>query len=273
MAKKKSTVTAHREKMSELHGYIQGNLDDDLSLDALAERVGMSRFHLHRIYKEVMGRTLGEAVRVMRLDRARADLIEGRLSLKEIATKAGYTTIGAFGRAFREEWGMPPISWIARHSDMGGGVPELSNVTWRVEQTDELAFATPDPDVESDAPSSRAVMILSDRDGGTCLLEAVPCQGRKRAPEGAILVDAGRNLVVSWRTRLSRLDEIMSEGKAMIDHGLGGAPQDGAASAVKAFFVIRPAGPAFPGVDAAVNVDLHVPIAPAARPLRVTEAA
>lgn len=40
--------------------HIQAHLDSDLDLDTLAERVGFSAYHYHRIFREIIGEPVKE---------------------------------------------------------------------------------------------------------------------------------------------------------------------------------------------------------------------
>jgi len=51
--------------------HIQTNLEDDLSLGMLAERVGFSTYHFHRLFRDALGEPVKEYVRRLRLEKAR----------------------------------------------------------------------------------------------------------------------------------------------------------------------------------------------------------
>jgi AraC family transcriptional regulator len=46
------------EKLLPVLVHIQANLDEDLSLDAVAKRAQLSPFHFHRLFRAAIGETL-----------------------------------------------------------------------------------------------------------------------------------------------------------------------------------------------------------------------
>ena len=58
------------QRINTVIGHIRENLNDDLSLEALARVAGFSPFHFHRIFKSITGETINEIVTRLRLERA-----------------------------------------------------------------------------------------------------------------------------------------------------------------------------------------------------------
>lgn len=88
--------------------YIAAHLDETLDLDALARVAYFSPYHFHRIYRGLLGETVNDTVRRLRLHRAAIDLLDRDLNIEQAARRAGYTSQAAFTRAFRAEYGEPP---------------------------------------------------------------------------------------------------------------------------------------------------------------------
>ena len=88
--------------------YIQSHLESDLTLEILAGRVGFSRYHFHRIFREVIGEPAKEYIRRLRMDRAAYRLKISEETIMRIALDAGFTTHESFTRAFQRQFGMPP---------------------------------------------------------------------------------------------------------------------------------------------------------------------
>lgn len=91
--------------------HIYENLDDDSSLDALADIACMSRHHWHRIFKAMTGETLAEAVRRLRLHKAAILLVQEDTPVSKIAERVGYPNPASFSRAFSATYGMSPNSF------------------------------------------------------------------------------------------------------------------------------------------------------------------
>lgn len=78
------------------------------TLAELADLVGISAGHLRRAFKQSTGCTLGEHIRTVRLDRARALLSGTDMPLKEIAVRVGFTSAYGFTVAFERLTGEAP---------------------------------------------------------------------------------------------------------------------------------------------------------------------
>ena len=62
----------YTERIQRVVDYVAGHLDEELDLETLA-RVGcLSPYHFHRIYRGLLGETVNETVRRLRLRRARS---------------------------------------------------------------------------------------------------------------------------------------------------------------------------------------------------------
>ena len=88
--------------------HLEAHLDEDLSLDRLAEVGCLSRFHFHRIWRAHTGETVAETVVRLRLMRASGEIAREGLSLSAIARRAGYGSQAAFTRAFVRYFGTTP---------------------------------------------------------------------------------------------------------------------------------------------------------------------
>jgi AraC family transcriptional regulator len=88
--------------------YIESHLSEELSLDAIADAVGISRFHLSRAFAVSTGRSLTAYVRARRLSQAARTLAQGAPDILSLALDSGYGSHEAFTRAFRQHFGLPP---------------------------------------------------------------------------------------------------------------------------------------------------------------------
>lgn len=88
--------------------YIESHLTDALSLDDIAAAGGVSRFHMCRAFGEVTGRSVGQYIRGRRLSAAARSLIGGAPDILSAALEAGYGSLEAFTREFRDEFGRTP---------------------------------------------------------------------------------------------------------------------------------------------------------------------
>lgn len=94
--------------------HIGDNLDRELDLNALAEIACLSPYHFHRIYAGMLGETVSDTVRRLRLHHAAGALVESEAAIADIAARARYGSVAAFGRAFQSAYGMAPAAYRKR---------------------------------------------------------------------------------------------------------------------------------------------------------------
>ena len=112
----------YQRQLDAVTDYIYAHLDDDLSLDRLADVSGFSPYHWHRIYRAVRGETAAQTVRRLRLERAAAMLAQNAWPLERIARRAGFTSTDAFSRAFQRAYDRTPGRF---RSDRAGGANQV----------------------------------------------------------------------------------------------------------------------------------------------------
>lgn len=84
------------------------------SLDELAGHAGMSRRSLTRHIRARTGGSLGEWLKRVRLARAQELLVTGVRGLDDVAARCGFPDAHALRAAFRVEFGLTPLQWLAR---------------------------------------------------------------------------------------------------------------------------------------------------------------
>lgn len=89
--------------------------EPSLNVEAVAEYVGMSRVHLHRKLKELMGQSTSDYIRTLRLRNAGVLLKGKKLNISEVAYALGFTNLSHFCNLFREFYGMSPKEYMNQH--------------------------------------------------------------------------------------------------------------------------------------------------------------
>jgi AraC family transcriptional regulator len=102
---------SYSERIQRVADYLTTHLDEEVGLETLAREACLSPYHFHRIYRGLLGETVNETVRRLRLHRAAMDLLDRELSIERTARRAGYASQAAFTRAFRAEYGQPPARY------------------------------------------------------------------------------------------------------------------------------------------------------------------
>jgi len=96
------------EKFAPLLRWAAERLNDKLSVEDLAAEAAMSPRNFARAFQRETGVTPAKAVERLRLDRARADLEDGALSVERIAEASGFGDPERMRRAFLRVYGRPP---------------------------------------------------------------------------------------------------------------------------------------------------------------------
>ena len=94
-------------KMRRVLSYINDNLSGELTVEALAEQVYLSRYHFMRLFKAQTGSTVHAYVRQKRLLTA-ARLIREGVPAVQAAAESGFGDYSAFHRAFKASFGVSP---------------------------------------------------------------------------------------------------------------------------------------------------------------------
>lgn len=88
---------------------IDRQIDQDLSIERLADEACLSRFHFHRIFSALTGESVHALTTRMRMQRALALTRQGqRPQWKAVAASVGYRSPDVFARAFKRHFGCPP---------------------------------------------------------------------------------------------------------------------------------------------------------------------
>lgn len=95
-------------RLSRVLGYVEDNLEGDLTIDRLASVACLSRFHFVRSFKAAVGRSPHRYVSAKRLDRAKTLLASADRSLVDIALTLQFSCQANFTRAFRHATGQTP---------------------------------------------------------------------------------------------------------------------------------------------------------------------
>jgi AraC family transcriptional regulator len=115
VAASESTRREYAARMNRVVDHIQSHLAEPLNLERLADVACFSPFHFHRLFRAWMGETLQEFVHRLRLERAAQLLVFNPLmSISDIALECGFSSPGAFARAFKGAFGVSGSEWRKR---------------------------------------------------------------------------------------------------------------------------------------------------------------
>jgi AraC family transcriptional regulator len=99
-------------KLKRVLAYIEENLDEEISLSAIANEVGMSQHYFSRLFKKSTGITPYQYVLKARIEQAKKLLLQSQLSIAEIALEVGFASQSHFTQSFKRFTGVTPRQLI-----------------------------------------------------------------------------------------------------------------------------------------------------------------
>jgi len=90
---------------------VHAKMEDDLSLDEMAQSVGLSTAHFARMFRKSTGETPHQFVLRQRLERAKAMLRAPDARVLDVAVACGFKTQQHFAQVFRDFWGVSPTEY------------------------------------------------------------------------------------------------------------------------------------------------------------------
>lgn len=88
--------------------YMQGAYTRQVTVQEIADFVGLSRSQLFRVFERSCGKSPKQTLQDMRLEQARLLLRTTGLSVEQVALSSGLTSAAQLGVAFRERFGLSP---------------------------------------------------------------------------------------------------------------------------------------------------------------------
>ena len=96
------------ERILAVKQYVREHIDEPLRREVLAAIAGFSVPHFQRVFSANTGENIAGYVRRVRLERAGRKLRMGAVDITEVALAAGYDSHAAFGKAFKQQYGLSP---------------------------------------------------------------------------------------------------------------------------------------------------------------------
>ncbi|HMG33263.1 MAG TPA: AraC family transcriptional regulator [Blastocatellia bacterium] len=95
-------------RLREVLSFIEDNMNQDVSLTAIAQVAGISVSHLKTLFRESMGVPVHQYLIRRRLERAKTLIGEGKLSINQIALETGFTHQSHLARHMKRVLGVSP---------------------------------------------------------------------------------------------------------------------------------------------------------------------
>ncbi|GAA3521665.1 AraC family transcriptional regulator [Aquimarina addita] len=91
--------------------YLNDNFRDKISLEKISKDIGISKYHLHRLFREINGNTPLEYLTAIRLENAKNKLRYSKDSIFEIAISCGFDSLPYFSNIFKKFVGLSPTTY------------------------------------------------------------------------------------------------------------------------------------------------------------------
>ncbi|GAA3401067.1 helix-turn-helix domain-containing protein [Paenibacillus hodogayensis] len=102
------SVSRQTKTIREVMNYVQQHVDEELSLQKVADRFALSVSYLSKLFKDESGVNFSDFVMELRMGKAREWLVHTDMPIKDIADKIGYASVQNFNRVFKQWSGLPP---------------------------------------------------------------------------------------------------------------------------------------------------------------------
>ncbi|MGI6696122.1 MAG: ABC transporter substrate-binding protein [Christensenellales bacterium] len=100
--------------------YLKQHFRGPVSIQALADSLGVSRSHLYKQFKDTVGQSPQEYLMRLRLRLAATQLLQGNQSMDQIAANCGLRDKGYLSRVFKRYYQMPPGAYRSMHMQAAG---------------------------------------------------------------------------------------------------------------------------------------------------------
>ena len=157
--------------------YIDANLGGRLTLAELADAACFSRFHFHRVFSAVIGETLADYIRRVRLQRAAARLTQcPKDTITTIALDCGFSSPSVFARAFREHFGVCASDWRRSGGAAAAGRKErkAERNGGQADRKGRAAGAGDPPYAQAHQPERRKAMEKLEKSAYTVEVKELP---------------------------------------------------------------------------------------------------
>ncbi|WP_145414292.1 response regulator [Paenibacillus xylanexedens] len=104
----------HDDIVSSVHAYIQNHLSDGISLQIIADHVGLHPVYLSKVYKTATGETIGDYLFRLRMQRAVHLLTQTDLKVADVSKKLGFMAPPHFIKIFKKQYGCTPQEYRNR---------------------------------------------------------------------------------------------------------------------------------------------------------------
>ena len=191
--------------------FIEAQLSEGLTIEALAKEAFLSPFHFARAFKGATGTTPHRYLTYRRIERAKALIAEGELPLAEVADECGFSSQAHFTRRFKQFVGTTP----GEYRKVSGAMP--SRAASRREDARDSKTIDLTPERHGDVVSMNVSGQIVTAATSGAFREAV--RNATRKTDRAVILDMGEHSIISsWgaRTILLIARELQSQDTKLV---------------------------------------------------------
>jgi len=117
-----------------------------VDLDRLAAAAGLSKYHFLRLFRATYGLTPAQYVSERRIERAQDLLRSSNLTVTEVCTAVGFSSLGSFSSRFRALVGESPRDFQRRYAATGAPhIPGCVIFMWGLAERSAIEEKPEDP--------------------------------------------------------------------------------------------------------------------------------
>ncbi len=122
------TSEEHFKRIRKVLNYIDENLENELSLEKLAEIGAYSAFHFHRIFRGIIGETLQEYINRKRLEKSAMTLShQKQKSIEDVFSEVGFKSHSTFSKTFKKHFGISPTDFRKKSPEKFSKILQMSS--------------------------------------------------------------------------------------------------------------------------------------------------
>lgn len=111
-----STALMRDESMKLAIGFIKSHINEKMSLEEIANEVGLSKFYFLREFKKMTGETPFVFINKTRCENAKKMLKTGQYTIKEVCEKNGFDDLSYFSKNFKRYTGQTPSGYLKKNT-------------------------------------------------------------------------------------------------------------------------------------------------------------
>jgi AraC-like DNA-binding protein len=105
---------ADREKITNARAILLQHIGEPLTIKALSRKVAINECYLKKGFKELFGTTIFDFYQTQRMEHAKYLLYDKGLSVTDVSSSLGYSSISHFSTAFKKHTGIKPCELLMR---------------------------------------------------------------------------------------------------------------------------------------------------------------